>query len=79
LRYPRLPAQINEDARRLLASQEIENELPDISVDDAQRSQWAENLKKAQRDLKETVWRTYKNVILLSKANHVYTIDLRGG
>ena len=29
--------------------------------------QLAESLKKAQRDIKETVWRTYKNVMLLGK------------
>ena len=72
----RVPAQITEDARRLLAWEEIQNELPEISVDDAQRNQLAENLKKGQRDLKETVWRTYKNVMLLGKDNQVHTIDL---
>ncbi|HVT24165.1 MAG TPA: DUF499 domain-containing protein [Rhizomicrobium sp.] len=73
---PQSPAQIKEDARRLLAWEEIQNELPEISVDDAQRSQLAENLKKAQRDLKETVWRTYKNIMLLGKDNQIHTIDL---
>jgi hypothetical protein len=73
---PQSSAQIKEDARRLLAWEEIQTELPEISVDDAQRGQLAENLKKAQRDLKEAVWRTYKNVMLLGKDNHVRTIDL---
>jgi hypothetical protein len=53
-----------------------QNELPEISVDDAQRNQLAENLKKAQRDVRETVWRTYKNVMLLGKDNQVHSIDL---
>jgi hypothetical protein len=35
-----------------------------------------ENLKKAQRDLKESVWRTYKNLMLLGKDNHMRPIDL---
>ena len=35
-----------------------------------------DNLKKAQRDLKEGVWRTYKNVMLLGKDNQVHTVDL---
>jgi len=73
---PQSPVQVKEDARRLLAWEEIQNELPEISVDDAQRNQLAENLKKAQRDLKETVWRTYKNVMLLGKDNQVHSIDL---
>jgi hypothetical protein len=50
--------------------------LPEISVDDGQRTQLGESVKKAQRDLKETVWRTYKNVMLLGKDNQVRTIDL---
>ena len=73
---PQSPAPIKEDARRLLAWEEIQTELPGISIDDTQRSQLAENLKKAQRDLKESVWRTYKNIMLLGKDNQVHTIDL---
>jgi len=73
---PQGPAQVREDARRLLAWEEIQTELPGISVDDVQRNQLVDNLKKAQRDLKETVWRTYKNIMLLGKDNQVHTIDL---
>ena len=73
---PQGPAQIREDARRLLAWEEIQTELPGISVDDAQRNQLVDNLKKAQRDLKEAVWRTYKNIMLLGKDNQIHTIDL---
>jgi hypothetical protein len=73
---PQSAAQIKENARRLLAWEEIQIELPEINVDDAQRSQLIESVKKAQRDLKETVWRTYKNVMLLGKDNQVRTIDL---
>ena len=36
----------------------------------------AENLKKAQRDLKESVWRTYKNLMLLGKDNKMRLVDL---
>jgi len=73
---PQNAAQIREGARRLLAWEEIKIELPEINVDDAQRSQLVESIKKAQRDLKETVWRTYKNVMLLGKDNQIRTIDL---
>lgn len=73
---PQNATQIREDARRLLAWEEIQAELPEISVDDAQRSQLGENLKKSQRDLKESVWRTYKNIMLLGKDNQIHTIDL---
>jgi hypothetical protein len=73
---PQSLAHMKEDARRLLAWEEIQAELPEISIDDTQRGQLAENLKKAQRDLKESVWRTYKNIMLLGKDNQIHTIDL---
>ena len=73
---PQSAAQIQEDARRLLAWEEIQIELPDISIDETQRNQLTENVKKSQRDLKETIWRTYKNVMLLGKNNQIQTIDL---
>ena len=34
------------------------------------------NLKRADRDLKETVWRTYKNLALLGKDNTMRVVDL---
>src|SRR3984893_10647121 len=67
---------LREDARRLLAWQEIEGELPGISVDDTQRHQLAESIKKSQRDLGENVWRSYKNILLLVKDNQVRVADL---
>ena len=67
---------LQELARRLLAWEEIGEELPSISIDELQRYQLADNIKKAKRDLKESVWRTYKNVILLGKDNGLRCIDL---
>jgi predicted AAA+ superfamily ATPase len=47
---------LREDARRLLAWQEIEKELPGISVDETQRHQLSENIKKlAARSSRERV------------------------
>jgi hypothetical protein len=36
----------------------------------------AESLKKAERDLREAVWRSYKYVLMLGKDNELKTIDL---
>ena len=68
-------AALRDEARKRLAWQDIKDEEED-RLDDAQHTQLTENLKKAQRDLKECVWRTYKNVALLGKDNKVRTIDL---
>ena len=65
-----------EDARRALAWEEIQQELPGISVDKTQITQLEDNIKKARRDLKENVWRSYNNVALLGKNNEVRFIDL---
>jgi hypothetical protein len=68
-------AALRDEARKLLAWQDIKDEEED-RLDQAQQGQLAENLKKAQRDLKECVWRTYKNVALLGKNNQLRVSDL---
>ncbi len=68
-------AALRDEARKLLTWQDIEGE-DDSKLDEAQKAQLAESLKKAKRDLKECVWRTYKNVLLLGKDNNVHPVDL---
>ena len=65
-----------EDARRALAWEEIQKELPGISVDRAQITQLEDNIKKSRRDLRENVWRSYNTVALLGKNNEVRFIDV---
>ena len=67
---------LSDDARRALAWEEIQKELPGISVDKTQIAQLEDNIKKSRRDLKENVWRSYNNVALLGKNNEVRFIDL---
>jgi hypothetical protein len=67
---------LSEDARRALAWEEIQKELPGISVDKTQIAQLEDNIKKSRRDLKENVWRSYNTVALLGKNNEVRFIDL---
>lgn len=65
-----------EEARKLLAWEDIEDELDELHLDEAQKHQLSINLKKAQRDLKEAVWRTYNKVMILGKNNDWFNIDL---
>jgi hypothetical protein len=69
---------LNEDARKLLAWEDIDSEVASgtLKLDDGQKKQLAESLKKAERDLYENVWRTYKNIVLLGKDNQPREIDL---
>jgi hypothetical protein len=69
-------AGLQEEARKLIAWEDIQSEAGDLRLDDSQRRQLEENLRKAQRDLKESVWRTYKNIVLLGKDNMLQVKDL---
>ncbi len=71
---PETPDTLREDARKMLAWEAIDDD--DLKLDKTQVHQLAENLKKARRDLKETIWRTYKNLMLLGKENTVKRVDL---
>lgn len=66
---------LHEEARKVLAWEDIEDQDSD-RLDDSQKRQLTENLKKAQRDLKECIWRTYKHVLLLGKDNAIQHKDL---
>lgn len=65
-----------EEARKLLAWNDIQDEVHEIKLDDAQKNQIITNIKKAERDLKESVWRTYNKVMILGKNNDWLEIDL---
>ncbi|CAN5547841.1 DUF499 domain-containing protein [soil metagenome] len=67
---------LRDDARKVLAWEDISDEQEELRLDEGQRRQLAESLKKAQRDMKETVWRTYKNIMLLGKDGSWATVDL---
>ncbi len=73
---PDSPDALRDEARKVLAWEDIADEEDDLRLDEAQKRQLAESVKKAQRDVKETVWRTYKNVMLLGKDNTWKTVDL---
>jgi hypothetical protein len=68
-------AALQDEARKVLAWEDIEDQDHE-RLDDSQRRQLAENLKKSQRDLKECVWRTYKHILILGKDNGIEAKDL---
>ncbi|MEY2494669.1 MAG: hypothetical protein QOJ45_1161 [Verrucomicrobiota bacterium] len=71
---PESPDSLQEDSRRLLAWEAIDDER--LNLDDSQRQQLQENIKRARRDLREAAWRTYKNLALLGKDNAIRRVDL---
>ncbi len=69
---------LRDEARQLLAWELINDEYQQgqLRLDEAQQRQLRESLTKAKRDLKESAWRAYKNLVLLGKDNHLRTINL---
>ncbi len=65
-----------EEARKMLAWQAIEDDAEELKLDDAQKRLLAENLQKARRDVKESVWRSFNHVLLLDKTNALREVDL---
>ena len=55
--------------------QAIEDEAADLRLDETQKRQLSENLQKARHDLKESVWRSFKHVLLLGKDNTLRQVD----
>jgi hypothetical protein len=66
---------LREEARKAIAWEDIHAE-DESRLDDVQKRQLAENIKKAERDLKESVWRTYKTIVMLGKDNTLQVVDL---
>ncbi len=69
-------AGLTEEARKLLAWRDIEGDAAELKLDDSQRRQLGESLKRAERDLREAVWRAYKNLYLLGEDNELHRVDL---
>ncbi len=67
---------MHEEARRLLAWEAINDEIKPAQLDEIQRRQLSDNIKRSRRDLKESVWRSYSKVLLLAKDNSLKTVDL---
>lgn len=67
---------LSEEARKVLAWEDIDADSEALRIDESQHSQLQDNLKRAKRDLQEAVWRSYKNVFLLDEENALGKIDL---
>ena len=71
---PESAGPLREEARKLLAWQDIRDE--GLVLDEPQQKQLDVCLKRAARDLTESVWRTFRNVMFLDKDNSIKTENL---
>lgn len=67
---------LQEEARKLLAWQDIENDADALKLDEGQERQLIEMRKRAERDLRDAIWRTYRTVILLADGGALAEISL---
>jgi hypothetical protein len=64
-------------ARTLLAWEEIDDDDESKQrLEESQRKLLAHNLGRAERDLKEAIWRSYRHIYLLGKDNKLKEVDL---
>jgi hypothetical protein len=70
------PHPMREEARKFLAWQAVADESEDLKLDETQKQQLSENVQNARRDLKESVWCSYKHILLLAKDNTFRQVDL---
>jgi hypothetical protein len=67
----------SEAARNLLAWEAIDDDNESKArLDDAQRRQLSESVKRAKKDLREALWRSYRYLYLLNKENSLREVDL---
>lgn len=68
---------VGDAARSALAWEDVDDDDDTKKrIDEGQRSLLSRNLKNAQRDLDEAIFRTYRHVYLLGKDNKLRAIDL---
>jgi len=70
------PNLLNDEARKSLAWEAIQNEASSLRLTESQQKYLKEQLARSQRDLKEGVWRSYKNILVLDKDGNWKKVDL---
>jgi len=73
------PGALKKEACDLLAWEDLADEAADedkLPLDESQKRQLRESLNRAKRNLREAVWRTYRNVLLLGPDGTWKAIDL---
>ena len=69
-------ASLTSEARNALAWEKIHDEAEQLHLNERQNREVNEKIGKAKRDLREAVWRSYKNLALLGKDNRISLMDL---
>jgi hypothetical protein len=68
--------QMREEATKFLAWKDIQAEADSLKYDEGQIEQLRESVKRAERDLREAIWRAFKFIVLLGRDNKLKVVDL---
>lgn len=60
-------SKLEDEARTLLAWEAIDGEQIALGLDEAQRRQVSEGMRRSARDLRDAIWRAYRHVALLAR------------
>lgn len=67
---------MREEATKFLAWKDIQADADSLKYDEGQLEQLRESVKRAERDLREAIWRAFKFIVLLGKDNKLKVVDL---
>lgn len=67
---------MRDEATKFLAWKDIQADADSSKYDESQLDQLRENVKRAERDLREAIWRAFKFIVLLGKDNKLKVVDL---
>lgn len=72
---------LRDNAKRVLAWEDIRDEKQDTlrtddGAEEAERRQIHEHLAKSQADMRESIWRTYRFIVLMGKDGSLQQIDM---
>jgi len=67
---------LREEVRKALAWEAIDAEKDELHIEESQKRQLDEYVRRSKRDTKEAVWRSYKFLLLLGKDNEMRKVDL---
>jgi hypothetical protein len=67
---------LREEVRKTMAWEAIDAEKDELHIEETQKRQLDEHVRRSKRDVKEAVWRSYKFLLLLGKDNEMRKVDL---
>ncbi len=69
-------SEIVDNAKNMLALESLEDDIDRLNLEETEQKELVRMKKRAEEDLKESVWRTYRHVVLLDEDGELREVDL---